>query len=309
MGTLTGVMAPVTVPMRGRRLCELAGLDHHVLTYDELTALGFNREEIRHRVATGRLHRKARGVFAVGSPHLSKHGRWMVAVKTYGPGAVLSFLSAALLWEIRRTEPSRIHVTVPRARNPRCDGIAVSRRDLPPGDVTTQSGIPVTTVVRTLVDLAAVVSVDELEQLVCQADAKNLLRVDTLRRRLDDRAGTRGVRVLCALVDRDSFTLSHSELERRFPPLALEAGLPRPIAQAQLGSARVDFYFADLGLVVECNSLRYHRTQFQQRVDAQRQHAHAVAGRLCLPFTHHQVARERGYVVRTLRDVARRLGQ
>ena len=299
-------MTPSSVPRPGRRAWALAKKDHNVLTYDELRGLGYSHEAIRHRARNGRLHRKARGVFAVGSPNLTKYGRWMVAVKSYGPGAVLSFLSAAVLWGIWPAEPNEIHVTVPRGRNPRADGVKVSRRDLRPGEVTKHHGLPVTTLVQTLVDLATILTREQSEEAIGQADAKNLLRVDALRAELDGRRSQPGVAILRAILDRDAFVLTHSRLERLFVPLAERAGLPRPRSQAQLGRARVDFFFAELNLVVECDSLRYHRTPFRQRDDAQRDHAHLLAGRTRVRFTHHQVAYEPEYVVEVLRRISSR---
>ena len=63
----------------------------------ELLDLGFHPKAIQHRLRSGKLHRKAPGVYAVGSPNLTRHGRLMVAIKACGPGTVLSHLSAAVL--------------------------------------------------------------------------------------------------------------------------------------------------------------------------------------------------------------------
>ena len=240
-------------------------------------------------------------MYSVGSPNLTKYGRWMVAIKRCGPGAVLSFLSAAVLWGLWEKEPREISVTVPRGRNPRARG--VRRRDLPGRAVTRHHGIPVTSVVQTIIDLATILTREQIERVIGQADAKNIIRADTLRERLEGESG-RGARILKEILDRDSYVLTHSELERLFVSLALEAGIGKPESQRRFGKTRVDFYWPELKLVVECDSLRYHRTQLQQRMDAERQHRHLREGRTPVPFTHYQVAREREYVVETLRGVA-----
>jgi very-short-patch-repair endonuclease len=282
----------------------IAKKDHDVVTHDELRALGYSRDAIKHRVKTNRLHPQALGVYSVGSPNLTKYGRWMVAIKRCGPETVLSHLSAAVLWGIRKKEGKEIRVTVPRRKRPRVKG--ASRRDLPARHVTRHHGIPVTTVLRTLIDLAPVLTREEMERLIGQADALNLLRADTLREQLE-REACRGARILKAILDRDSYALSHSELERLFIPLALEAGIGKPDSQRRFGKYRVDFFFEELNLVVECNSLRYHRTQLQQRKDTERGHAHLLESRTCVPFTHHQVAHEPAYVVRILSAAAAQL--
>ena len=128
-------MARITVQSPGRRAWEIVRRDHNVISYDELHGLGYTDEAIEHRVRSRRLHRQARGVFSV-TPGLTKHGQLMVAVKRCGAGAVLSHLSAAVLWGICRREPREAVVTVPRRRNPRPEGIDVRRRDVGDDELT-----------------------------------------------------------------------------------------------------------------------------------------------------------------------------
>jgi very-short-patch-repair endonuclease len=68
-----------------------------------------------------------------------------------------------------------------------------------------------------------------------------------------------------------------------------------------LDADRVDFVWAELGLVVEADSLRYHRTPSQQNRDYARDHAHRLAGRRPLRFTHHQITHDPAHVERMLR--------
>ena len=109
-------------------------------------------------------------------------------------------------------------------------------------------------------------------------------------------------------LDRRTFTLTDSELERRFLPLARRAGLPQPCTQAKVNGFRVDFYWPDLGLVVEPDGLRYHRTPAQQAQDQRpRPEATLAAGLTPLRFTHAQVRFEPEHVHRTLAAVRGRL--
>lgn len=289
-------MAAINVPTS---VWKLAARDYDVAHYDELRALGYSDAAIRHREKIGKLHKKARGVYAVGSPNLTRYGRWMVAIKGCSPGAVLSFLSAAVLWGLVKEEPPEVQVTVPRSRNPRRPGVRASRRDLPREDVVKRHRLPVTSIVRTLIDLATMLGDDDLEQVVAEADARDLVRLDVLRHRLEGRSEAGAAR-LRELLDRHCLVLPASKLERLFLPLAAAAGLPKPQMQTQLGSSRVDFYFRELDLVVECDSLRYHRTQLQQAEDAARDHVHFMAGRERVRFTHHQIAHAHAYVVGVL---------
>ena len=116
-----------------------------------------------------------------------------------------------------------------------------------------------------------------------------------------------GAPKLRALLDRPTFILTDSRLERLFNPLARRAGLSKPLTQQFLNGFRVDFYWPDLGLVVETDGLRYHRTPVEQARDRLRDQVHTASGLTPLRFTHAQVHYEPGYVEATLAAVARRL--
>ncbi|MGH2978529.1 MAG: endonuclease domain-containing protein [Solirubrobacterales bacterium] len=116
-----------------------------------------------------------------------------------------------------------------------------------------------------------------------------------------------GTGILRRTLDRRTFTLTESELERRFLPLAARAGLSRPETGRVVNGFKVDFYWPDLGLVVETDGLRYHRTPAQQAHDRQRDQAHAAAGLTALRYTHAQMTTEPESVRVTLAAVTRSL--
>jgi very-short-patch-repair endonuclease len=173
--------------------------------------------------------------------------------------------------------------------------------------VRVRDRIPVTSPVLTLIDLATRIPAGPLEAAINEADKLDLVSPPSLRTELDRRRGQRGVRALKAILDRATFVLTESELERRFVPVAARAGLPRPETQRRIGGFRVDFYWPALRLVVETDGLRYHRTAEQQAKDLVRDQAHTAAGRTPLRFTHWQVRFDPGHVEQTLRTVAGRL--
>ncbi len=164
-----------------------------------------------------------------------------------------------------------------------------------------------TTPICTLIDIATCLSRDQLEGAVNEADKRDLTDPEGLRVALDEVVRRPGVRPLRQLLDRRTFTLTDSELERRFLPLVREVGLPAPQTRCRVNGFRVDFYWADLGLVVETDGLRYHRTAAQQARDRIRDQTHAAAGLTPLRFTHAQVAFESRYVKAMLSAVAGRL--
>ena len=286
----------------------LARRQHGVLTRRQLLELGFGPDAIKHRVASGRLHPISRGVYAVGRPQLTGHGCWMAAVLSCGDRAVLSHESAASLWGVRPPASRLVEVSVPARVSRRRSGVVVHRRsNLSPADLTRCDGIPVTTAVCTIVDVAARLDRRELEAAINAADRHELVDPERLRRELDAMPRRPGVAIVRDTIDRRTFALTGSELERRFLLLARMAGFGSPLTGVRLNGFKVDFYWPGLGLVVETDGLRYHRTPAQQAADRVRDQAHTAAGFTPLRFTHAQVRFDPGYVRAALATVARRL--
>jgi very-short-patch-repair endonuclease len=288
----------------------LAAEQHGVIARRQLLELGFSSRAIQHRLANGRLHLVMPGVYAVGRPELTRRGKWMAAVLACGDDAVLSHESAAALWEIREAERGAIDISLVAQSARRRPGINVHRRtSLRPEDVTTRHNIPITSVIRTLIDLAPRLKEEQLEAAINEAAKHEYIDPESLRASLDDRRGQPGVASLRELLDRRTFTLTDSELERRFIPLAARAGLPAPLTQQYINGFRVDFYWPELGLVVETDGLRYHRTAAQQARDRLRDQAHTAAGLIPLRFTHAQVRYEPAHVEDVLRATHGRLAE
>jgi len=285
----------------------LAEAQHGVVSRRQLRDSGLSRTAIQHRLARGRLHLVDGGVYAVGRPELTAEGQWMAGVLACGPGAVLSHRSAAALWGIG-SEGGEIEITVRIASPRRRSGICVHRRPtLADRDLVERDGIPVTGLVRTFVDLAAIQRPQVIERSVNEADRLGLIDPPTLRLELQPHRCEPGVRPLRALLDRRTFRLTRSELERLFLPLAKRAGLPLPRTKQWVNGFEVDFYWPELGLVVETDGLRYHRTPAEQARDRLRDQAHTAAGLTNLRFTHEQVSYEPEHVRSILEATHRRI--
>jgi very-short-patch-repair endonuclease len=177
---------------------------------------------------------------------------------------------------------------------------------LDPDDVDGRRGIPVTTPVRTLIDLAAVLSPAAVESAVNAADKLDMVDPETLRAEIEARSRVRGLPALRRLLDRRTFRLTDSDLERRFLRLVAKAGLPTPDTGVHLNGFKVDFHWPELGLIAETDGLRYHRTPSQQARDRRRDQAHLAAGLTTVRFTHDQVAHEPEHVTATLAALAAR---
>jgi very-short-patch-repair endonuclease len=288
---------------------EAAAKQHGVLSRRQLIELGFDDRAIEHRLNIGRLHRITRGVYAVGRPELTRRGRWMAAILACGPEAVLSYRSAAELWGVGTEREGLIEVSLRENSARKRPGVKVYRRPkLEDRDVTSFSRIPLTGIVRTMLDCASRLDGAAIERMVNQADARGLIRIDALRAELESRPGQWGVGKLRDVIDRRTFRLTDSELERRFLSLVEAAGLSLPQTGRRLNGFKVDFFWPDLGLVVETDGLTYHRTPAQQARDLVRDQAQTAAGLSRLRFSHAQVRFEPDHVIETLVDTARLLG-
>jgi hypothetical protein len=269
---------------------------------EQLLALGFTKRAIEHRTRTGRLHPIARGVYSVGRRHLSREGRWMAAVLACGPDAALSHRSAAAHWGFGKEHSDYIDVSVRRDSESRLRGVRCHRRPTLPADaITKRLNIPLTQPVQTFLDLATVSGPKALERAINEANKRDVIDPDALRKALDSHPGEPGVRPLRAILDKHTFRLSDDELELLFRPLAIAAGLPTPLTKAKVNEFEVDFFWPDLGLVVETDGWRYHRTPAAQTRDALRFQEHTAAGLTPLRFSHWQVKYEPRHVETILR--------
>ena len=283
---------------------EVVEEQHGTVTRVQLRRLGLSGDEIDGWIARGFLHEAHRGVFAVGRPELSARGRWMAAVLACGPVAALSHTSAAALWGFFEEDAGDPHVSMPVGCHYRPPRVRDHRR-LPMPPVYNRDGIPVVEPLWTLVDIARDLSVGRLERAVNEADKLGLIDLAAAAEAAASLRRRPGVRKLRTVLARHQRT--DSGLERRFLRLVREAGLPRPKTQQEVLSFRVDFFWPDLGLVVETDGFRYHRTPAQQARDRLRDQTLTAAGLTPLRFPEDQIKREPKVVAHTLRLVIRRL--
>jgi hypothetical protein len=260
-------------------------------------ALDYSAKAIAHRVGRGRLHPIWPGVYSVGTPHPTRLGRWMGAVLACGASAALSHGDAAALLGLRPKRHGPVHVSVLAPKDPSGRGLVVHRRAA--FEATAHQGIPVTTPAQTIADIAPGLTRDELEQTINDADFRGLVEVPVLRAAVQEIRTPGGARVRAA-IDRRTFTLTRSTLERLFLPIAARAGLPKPLTCVYVNGYEVDFYWPDLELVVETDGGSTHRTPGQQTRDSRRDNAHEVTRMRHLRFTHGQIRYEPAYVEETL---------
>ena len=248
----------------------------------QLLDRGLGRGAIARRVEKKQLQLVHRGVYAVGHRRLSQMAWWMAAVLACGPDAVLSHRSAAVLWGILESARAWVDITVPRRLGGRA-GIRAHQASLAPDESTIQAGIPVTTVARTLLDLAAVLQLHELNRALERAEALRLSDRTPLVALMERHPGRRGIANLKAATKEGIRpAVTKSELERRFLSFVDKAGLPRPETNVWLNIAgewiEVDCLWRAQRVIVELDSRAYHQTTAAFERDRRRDRRLHAAG-------------------------------
>lgn len=267
-----------------RSIARLAEAQHGVVARRQLTALGLSKAAISYRLAVGRLWTVMPRAYAVGQRRLPPLGRSMAAVLSSGVDAALSHRSAAALWGIRDPRGGAIHVTVPS----KSTSTKLVRRHhvvLPSDEITAHEGIPVTTVPRTILDLASGSSVDEVEIVIRQVEFLRLydqLSLLDLTERYPGRRGTARARTALARLEALPVGRVRSPLETKFLPFLRRHRLPRPRLNDWIvvdeRRFQVDCHWAGTGQVVELDSWQAHGTRTAHREDRARDRFLRVAG-------------------------------
>jgi hypothetical protein len=292
-------------------LAELAAAQHGVVALWQIRAAGLSARAAQDRVAAGRLHRLFPGVYAVGHRSVSGDGRRLGAVLACGEGAVLSRFSAASAWGMLNGDGRRFDVVAPGRSGGRiADGrrIALRRtRRLPEEDVGTLRGIPITTVGRTLLDLAGSAAPTTVQRAVHEAEVQRLLDVDAVLATIDRNPGRRGTRALTAALGVSAPDPDNSRFVATFLAVCVDHGLPRPRFSAHVdGGDRLyeaDALFVAERVIVELDSRRVHATARSFQSDRRRDSVLAARDYLTLRCTWHRLRDEPEAVAAELRSV------
>ena len=287
------------------QIAALAGAQHGVVARGQLIALGLSGQAVDRRLRGGRLHLVHRGVYAVGHRVMPVEGRWMAAVLAAGENAMLSHASAAAAWDLRPVGAGVIHVTVPGdPGRKRRRGIRVHRSPtITPRDTTAHRGIPITTPVRTIIDLATSLKGRPLEHALDLAEQRGLVDFAELHKAIEAHPTRPGSPSLQAMLSRYSAgtTVTRSELEELFLALCERHGLPRPNVNTRIEGVEVDFAWRGARLIVEVDGYAYHRSPRAFEDDRARDVTLTVAGWTVLRFTWAQITRRPAWVAAAIR--------
>jgi very-short-patch-repair endonuclease len=243
-----------------------------VVEYGQLIELGFSRGAIDRHALNGHLHRLYKGVYAVGHANATPEGRAMAAVLACGPGALLSHWSAAKLWGLLQPRRLLIDVVVPGDRaGPK--GVHVRCvKTLHSSDRGRRAGIPVTTVPRTLLDLAAEAHPRQLRRAVNEADRQGWLHPETITEVCERHKGKRGMTAFRAVTAalHPQTRRTRSDLEVDFLKLCRKYKLPQPDVNVEIEGYEVDVHFPGTKLIVELDGYEFHRTRTEFDSDRRR---------------------------------------
>jgi hypothetical protein len=279
----------------------LATSQHLVFALHQVTAVGLTARAVQHRVARSALHRIHKGVYSlVPRQLLTRRGHWMAAVLACGPGAVLSHRTAAALHEIRGTARANIDVTIPRRSALRRPGIDVHRAlNLAEQDLTVVDNIPCTSVARTKLDLAEVVSYRSMELAFDRSEMLELFDLRAIQDQLARNPTRRGSAIVERLLE-DHYvgsTLTESMIEEAFYALTRSLGLPDPQVQQwlDLGDGgpmiRADFVWRPQRVIVETDGRKAHSTRQARERDPRRDQRAILAGWTPIRTTWRQIFR------------------
>ncbi len=288
----------------------LATRQHGVVSARQLRALGFSRQLLVAEADRGRLLPLHQGVYAVGHRRLSWHSRCWAAVLGAAPNevdevvwpAVASHGSAAYLWGIYRYAPERIDATAPIRRRAKREFVVHFSSILAPEDREEREGIPVTSVPRSLMDLAIRKSPEQLDRLLERTEELGLFDLHAIEDVLDRAGGHRGrgrLRRALALYRPDP-AFTRSRYESLFRRQVLGAGLPGPSMNFNLGGFELDAYWPDLRFAVELDLFETHGSRAAFERDRLRQEELKLLGVEMIRITRPRFRREPDAALRNL---------
>lgn len=268
----------------------------------QLLSIGLGPGAVDSRLRSGELTRLHSGVYAIGHRALSKRGHWHAAVLAYGDGTVLSHRSAASLWGLLEAQLFPVEVISAHGRPGRAR-TRLHRSKVNEDERRSRHGIPVTSVERTLLDLAAVADGRRLRRAFEEADRLGLLDRQCLDRVCTRGRGRPGVAALRALLAETRTGATRSDLEDRFLRLCRDRGLPLPLINASVLGYEVDAFWPAQRLVVELDGFAYHRHRAAFERDRVRDAALQAAGYRVLRLTSRALENDAARVVAQIKSL------
>src|SRR4051812_38321492 len=293
-----------------KRISGTATRQGGVVSLDQLRDEGVSRQLAAEQAEASHLHRIHRGVYTVGHRSIDRRAQLLAALLACGEGAVLSHGTAAAFHELWDERPHFVDVTVPVEAGRKIDGIRCRRCRYPePEEVEVRHGVAVTTVARTLVDLAGMVGMKTLRKTVGRAAILRKLDLQAVDIAIYNAKRRRGLKVLeLALVPyrtKDGKVPDvRSDFETLVLPELIEMGLPRPGVNVWLKVEGerflIDFLWKAQRVIVETDGRETHETPTAFQDDRRRDQFFAASGYRVLRVTWNQIQSERNAVLKRI---------
>lgn len=281
-----------------RVLAALARSAHGIVDRAQLLAAGVSSQQIQDRIKAGSLIPEFRGVYRVGHAAPSTLAHFLAAVRACGAGAFLCGLAAAHLYGLRKGEAPMPEVSARTER--RIKGIVTHRRRaFDPRDVTVFRRIAVTTVARTLVDIAAVLTLDDLARACHEAGVRYGTTPADVAAVLQRRPTSPGAAKLRSVMSGDAKVVL-SKLERAFLQLLRDHGFPLPDTNRVAGGRRVDCRWVQYRLTVELDGYRFHNSRHSWEQGLQREREARARGEQFRRFSYDDVFKDPRYILSEL---------
>lgn len=294
--------------VRERRLLILAGRQRHLVTTGQLRDLGYAKSTIHDRLIARRLHPTPfAGVFSLAPPPLDRLATIKAAALACGRCSLPSLWSATAVLEIAEPPLLPVHITNPTGRGRGREHIAVHRSIVLPCDTAGRDGILCTSAARTVIDLAAIATAEEVERALIAADSLRILNRPRLAELLEEARGRRGVRTLRSIIGGEPVRV-RSDREVDMLLACRLAGLPEPVVNGTVEGFEVDYHWPALKLVVELDGWRFHGGRDRMNADRDRDQRLTLAGWLVVRFTRDQLVADPAACARRLGALARRRG-
>jgi Transcriptional regulator, AbiEi antitoxin len=278
---------------REREIVHLAERQQGLVTSRQLTSLGVGRRTAERWLASGRLRAVHRGVYAIGPQPLTRRGRWLAAVLAIGPETVLSHQSAAALWGLAG-DRREVHVTAPSGNQgwARYPGIRLHRPRLRRDEWMVRDGIPVTTVARTLFDVAETTEPHRLKSAWDEAGRLRLLRIKQVAVVHERGRGRRARTRIKPFLDAEQRYVEDtaSPLEDRFVDFCATHHLPPPQTNVLVDGDEVDALWPAARLIVELDSWEFHAHREAFETDRSRDTDHLLADYRTIRVTHRRLS-------------------
>jgi hypothetical protein len=290
-------------------IAELARAQHGVFTLQQAKAAGIDPSLIARRLATGVLIRAGLGVYRVAAVRSTFRQQLLTACYAWGEGAFASHRSAGYVRGLVGVRQPMVELTVPYNRKRKAPG-TIHRSSLQDIDVEVVDAIPVTTVERTLIDLAGILPLDVVEPAVHDALYRRATSLPRLRWRNDQLAakGRGGIIKMRSILDllNGLGSVPQSKLESLLLRIIVDAGLPRPETQYRVHDGTkllpaVDFAYPDVRLALESDGRRFHSGPADFENDRLRDAALAALGWRVVRFTWQRVTQDKAGVVATIK--------